>query len=544
MRHRHIWLGLALVSLVPAISYGQELNVAVSDQTYDMGHGFNPVTGQFYRPCVDDPKTKEETAGPESDFWEIKRITSVSEIRNDLNLNAYASTFGGVYKVAGSIAKTITDGLHSDASYFKVRVKSRGIGKAIDGDITISQNGLKALAVSEDFFKKYCGDSFVSSIRGGGEFYALVTAKNISESQAKELEASLNASYGNATLESSYKDGWQKLRTESSLTAEIMQSGVLDEPIKSLTEMDVLLDHARTFPNRLRDNLEKNKGGIPNASSIIYQKYTESIAFGIALHNAKLSRFSDFDKSSQIMEELIETYDLANYRVQLTSDALSNPGDFEKYAENDAKKYLESIVSARKRLGELAEACAHAANEGKNCEGVTAGDLVVPPFPADIKRTVPCNLATFSVANGTAAKSCGSVRTVSGQCVCVECQLFSEPPYAVASGTSIADQCSKMPPNANLDISVNMTVTADSTALNHWLIVDVSPGGSVYNSANLPGNRTLVKSVLKGQVGADGTLTSTLSMSHCQSNVVTKDTCTLDKVEGSGGGLMHVRVND
>ncbi|OWK20234.1 hypothetical protein AJ88_31925 [Mesorhizobium amorphae CCBAU 01583] len=340
----------------------EELGVGFSDQTFGIGHGFNPVTGQFYRPCIDNPKTAEEKSGNKTETYQIKRINSSSEIRDSLNLNAYAATFGGAYKVSSSVGKLITNGLKTDSAYFSVRVRVTGADQTISEDISISSNGKKALAVSEAFFKKYCGDSFVSSVRGGGEFFALVTLQNVTEDQAKDFEASLQASYGNSRIDASYKQAWEKLRTESNLTVEISQSGALGDSMKSLTDVEGLLDYARTFPKSLRTT------GTPNAQSIIYQKYSESVAFGIALHDAKMASFKDFDQSFRIMEEIVRAYDQSNANVELVTDALSNPDDFDDFVEADAQLYLQKIVNARDKLSDLAKACAEATKEGQTAQ--------------------------------------------------------------------------------------------------------------------------------------------------------------------------------
>jgi len=184
----------------------EELSVGFSDQTYDIGHGFNPVTGQFYRPCIRPPTMAKEASGNKTESYQIKRITSSSEIRESLNLNAYASTFGGAYKVNSSVGKLLTSGLKSRSSYFSIRVRVTGDNKTIAEDIEISDNGLKALKISDNFFRKYCGDSFVSATRGGGELFALISLENISEDQARTFEASLNASYLNSDAKAKYKD--------------------------------------------------------------------------------------------------------------------------------------------------------------------------------------------------------------------------------------------------------------------------------------------------------------------------------------------------
>lgn len=523
-----VYAQFLLISLALSTSgaIAEELGVGFSDQAFGIGYGFNPVTGQFFSPCIEKPKTSDDKSGGKTETYQIKRVTSSAEIRDSLNLNAYAATFGGAYKVNASIGKLITDGLKSNSTYFSVRVKVTGADEAIAEDISISQNGKLALAKSEAFFKKYCGDSFVSSVRGGGEFFALVTLQNVTEEQAKAFEASLNAAYGNSSVDTAYKQDWEKLRTESNLTVEIAQSGALTGSIKSLTNVEDLLEYARTFPKSLRTD------GTPNAQSVVYQKYSQSVAFGIALDDAKRTSFRDFDQSFQIMDELVRAYDRANANVEIATDALSSPDEFDDFVEADVRAYHQKIVAVRDKLSDLARACANATKDGGECSKTSAADLVVPS-PGKLRRSV-CNVIAFGVANGSAAQTCSQVKRINGQCVCMECQLFVKAPYSVGSEGSISDQCVKMLPNAEISLSVRMNADASTSAADHWFIMGINGADNIINQANIRGYRSLLMSNVDGKVGGDGRFTATLNVSKCQSNVATLDMCTFSATDGSG----------
>lgn len=534
-------LYLFAFGLVPfflaASAHGEELSVGFLNQTFGIGHGFNPVTGEFYRPCIKVPATERDVSGTATESYEIKRITSSSEIRDTLNLNAYGSMFGGTYKVSSTIDKLMTNGLRSSSTYFSVRVRVTGDNKTITQDIQISDSGLAGLKKSEEFFRAYCGDSFVSATRGGGELFALISLENISENQAKSFEASLNASYlGSADVRAKYSDEWQKLREESRLNIEIMQSGVIDEPFKSLTDIDLMLDYARQFPDRIR------KSGKSNIQSIIYQKYSNSISFGLTLDDANLERFHDFDESNQAMREIIRAYDLANTRFQLATDALSRPDEFEEVNSQEVSNFLDTISTIRSRLAALARNCASAAKGGKSCSLPAGADLVVPTM-ANLKRSAPCNTATFQVSNGSSALSCSQVKKVKGTCQCVECRLFSSPPYSVQDEQGISDRCFKMPTGLPVSVSITANVQVSPNAADHWLIVNMN-GINLITKGNLQGYQTPIMTQLDDKVGADGSYTATLQMSKCQSNVAQRDTCTLNKIDGRGTELMVVRVKD
>lgn len=522
---------------ISAETEAEELSVGFSDQTYDIGHGFNPVTGSFYRPCIEPPNIVSEAAGSKTDSYQIKRIMTSTEIRESLNLNAYASTFGGAYKVNASVGKLITSGLKSNSTYFSVRVRVAGVGQTIANDISISENGLKALQTSGEFFKQYCGDSFVASTRGGGELFALITMQNISEEQANNFLASLDAAYLSSDAQVNYRQQWSKHRVDNQLVAEIMQAGLIGESFKSLTDIEELLEYARQFPEKLR------KFGGANTQAVIYQKYTQSVAFGNALQVATKDRFQDFDQSSLIMRNLVRAFDLSNSRVELASDALSSPDDFEKFDVAQVKSLLGELMLSRDRLADKAQACAEASKDGNPCSRVAAEDLIVPDT-ASLKRSIPCNVTTFGVSNGSAASSCSQVRKISGQCLCVECQLFLDPPYALHTGQKMSDRCTKMPKTAQLSLAVKFNVNVSPSARDHHVVMGINDTTNLSKEPNIAGNRTTILKVVDAKVDQDGDFSASLNMWQCQSNVATQDTCTLGTLEGKPGPLITVRARD
>jgi len=230
-----------------------------------------------------------------------------------------------------------------------------------------------------------------------------------------------------------------------------MQSGTIGEPFKSLTDIDAMLEYARQFPDKIRAS------GGSNIHSVIYQKYTNSVSFGIALDLAKKERFADFDDSLQIMKELISLYDLANARVELASDALSKPEEFENVNKESVASFLKAVVSTRDKLAVLARSCATASKEGKSCAPTKDTDLIIPTV-TNLKRSVPCNLTTFAASNGSAAATCSQVRKINGRCLCIECQLFVSPPYSVQDSQSLSDRCFKMPAGAAISLTAKFNL--------------------------------------------------------------------------------------
>jgi hypothetical protein len=255
------------------------LNVAHINTTLGLGYGYNPTVGEFYTPCVEveAPTTSDRSVGVDiSTRYEVKQIKSKRELRDLLNVNAYAATFGGAGSLRADVRKMVETSVTEENDYFYVSVRVTGIVYPFKGSIRLTSAALEALKQPqpEAFFKRYCGDSYVDSLKGGGEFSALVTVEKLTTKEANEFETRLQAAYGQSKLDVETEKYFSDLRTQRRLTVQIAVSGETGSPPSSLTDIRALMEFARTFPTEIQ-----KQGARMSTSAITYQKYMNTVEF-------------------------------------------------------------------------------------------------------------------------------------------------------------------------------------------------------------------------------------------------------------------------
>jgi hypothetical protein len=101
-----------------------------------------------------------------------------------------------------------------------------------------------------------------------------------------------------------------------------------------------------------------------------------------------------------------------------------------------------------------------------------------------------------------------------------------------------------MKPNAPLRTSIAGVVLVNPGAKDHWVgfgMKGEEKGDRIYDRANIPGNSSAFGTIVTGTSSRTGEYKVYFNVEHCQSNVLTRDACSIDKPSPDAPGLMTVR---
>ncbi|KAA3447157.1 hypothetical protein C7I87_28315 [Mesorhizobium sp. SARCC-RB16n] len=455
-------LVIPLATLVLARAEAAEINVAHLDQQLGLGYGFNPVIGNFHPPCIKvvaNQADKTIVSDPKA-VVDIKKISSTTEFKKALNVHVYASVFGAAGQASAELSNIVAHGVSSNDSYFSIQVRVEGTREVLSGDIELTDSAIKALKISQAFFKSACGDSYVASLVSGGEFLAIVQLHNASEEESNKFLGQLKASYGTAKIDAGTESDFQTLSKTNRVDIHIAQTGHTTDHPSSLTDPEALLRYAAEFAGKLVGE----KDSIPSVSSAIYANYSDSLNFKLALHEANISKLSSQSNSADIMEDLMQLYDASTDRIAIVENALNFNESYFDFDHDKASEYLSKMKKVRSDVEKAAKSCATAAADGGDC--AEQDTVAIAEVPADIKRVPDCNVSAFASMHAAGSDSaCTQVQRVDKNCYCTQCEAFLKSSYKRASSQHLQSECIGFAANTLVTARVHSKLSIAGTGI-------------------------------------------------------------------------------
>lgn len=500
-----------VVALITSPVEGTSILVRDDQARVRPGSGVNPVTGDFYSPCMKNTAWDDDTRTLSHEV-DLQIVTSRSDLRRALEMGAYASVFGVGTKLAVRVDDAHISQVAESRGQFYVRVKVTGLIRRLKAPEP-SALALKLLQLdpSGRLFAQACGDSFVSELEEGAEFFALLTHKTVETRTLERFLLAAKAAGAGGEAGTRAKREVEALAKQFEISSKIMQIGVGRHAVASLTDAAVIIEYAQQFT----DKVEKTKSTKPYRVHLT--KYSSESAFLVAMTETKMARLVDFDDSMDVMSDIVAAYDVARERALAVAHALSNPALYRPYDRASLSDQERQINTRVTQLAALARGCATESKAGKSC--ARPNTLVVPPI-SGLERLAICEL---SQAQRDAKDGCRQVRVVDGQCRCVKCQFLFEP-LALRPQT-VAKVCADMPPAVRVKTTYSGSVGVQSGNIDGWYYL--TPGsGQKIGGSNQPLSMDFESQDL-GIVAPDGNVNATLRVEQCQSNTKVADLCVL-----------------
>jgi hypothetical protein len=195
----------------------------VSDTVVDgaiptsLGKGINTLTGKIKGKCVDlgglidgadNTAGQGNTASSQKVTTEILDITTLTQLRESLGIDATASfnTAYGDYSGKMSFAQKLN--LNSESRYLMVRTKVKNTIQLEKNPVYTQtvQDAIKNGKLDAEAFLKECGNEYVYSVTKGGEFIGVFEFEMNSKEESTKFTSNVKADFGigNVTNDVSY----------------------------------------------------------------------------------------------------------------------------------------------------------------------------------------------------------------------------------------------------------------------------------------------------------------------------------------------------
>lgn len=227
-----------------------------------------------------------------------------------------------------------------------------------------------------DLFRYVCGDRFIIGLERGGSFRAIIRASSSTTEEQRDLEQSLAASSGGASMNATMKQRFESLRANSRLHIEVLRNG-LDDSLPAL-DLNELASYTLAFPKKLTERGDQ----IPVRRFI-------SADYATILLASKLPELGPTPEwGKRLGSQLTLLRKLATYRADLVY-VRENKDQFVRFNEPELHTRITSVSTLMDDIIKWAHECVR--SKGVTCPEVSAAALSVPsyaPMRAGPWRTV------------------------------------------------------------------------------------------------------------------------------------------------------------
>jgi hypothetical protein len=218
----------------------------VSDYQAMLGHGFNTLTSAARGDCVNLPFVVPASEGYDT-HSEVSLIQSTDDLKRETSIEVSGSTGFGMITAEASASFSSSMHLSANSDYLLVRVTA--VGPSVGGGTgELGSLAAKTKGNPQEFFTA-CGNRYISAVRLGGEFMALLEFTSSNESDREDVQASLKIASAASSLSATFKTAVEHAQAKSSMHMTISRRGT-SEPFPEYT-VDKLIAYSQEFPSKL-----------------------------------------------------------------------------------------------------------------------------------------------------------------------------------------------------------------------------------------------------------------------------------------------------
>jgi hypothetical protein len=211
-----------------------------------LGKGYNTITSTKRGDCVNLPFMAPASEGYET-HADITVIQSSEDLKRATSIEVSGS--GGFGMVTAEASASFSSSMHfsTNSDYLLIRVTAKGPSVG-GGEAQLGSEGVKYKGDRQLFFTG-CGNRYISEVQVGGEFMALLEFTTSSETDRKDVQASLKVASGLNSVSTEVKTAVEQAQSKSSMHMTFSRRGTTD-PLPDTT-IDKLVAYAQEFPSKL-----------------------------------------------------------------------------------------------------------------------------------------------------------------------------------------------------------------------------------------------------------------------------------------------------
>jgi hypothetical protein len=344
-------------------------NIIPYNPSFELGKGFNSLKGEalgtiFQSDLVySDPRGFE---GQKVDF-KMSRIEDVETLYEELGISIESSGRYGLFSASAKFNFAQSSNFNSYSVFYLLSVKVENAVKHIkkyELNPTVAQ--WLTDGKTEKFLRGF-GDSYISGMITGGEFFAVYEFVCTDESSKTQIGAQLEAEYGSAMftgveVSAKFNSTVSSASKKSQLKLTTYQSGGVGQRV--VTNPEEMIARAKEFPN-----IVKGDQGVAYAA--ILQSYE-------TLPLPEGPNYVELENKTHVLDSYAK--DIIKWRQKLVEldYIIEQPEEF----DFEDEKHMEAIVDQRTALANIIKACTlHASN----CADSISKCDVFNPSPDDLK---------------------------------------------------------------------------------------------------------------------------------------------------------------
>jgi hypothetical protein len=218
----------------------------VSSYQAMLGHGFNSFTSTKRGDCVNLPFVAPGSEGYDT-HAHISVIQSSEDLKRETSVEVSGS--GGFGMVTAEASASFSSSMHFSANSDYLLIRVTAIGPSVGGGAgSLASDAVKYKDNRQLFFTA-CGNRYISEIKLGGEFIALLEFTSSNETDRKDVQAHLKVASGLNSVSTDLKTAVEQAQSKSSMTMTVTRRGTSD-PLPGTT-IDKLIAYAQEFPSKL-----------------------------------------------------------------------------------------------------------------------------------------------------------------------------------------------------------------------------------------------------------------------------------------------------
>ena len=275
----------------------------------------------------------------------MREVESYQHLKESLNVTASGAFNSGIYGGSAKASYFSSSDLNQFSTFMLVHVQVSNLTQGLTKyELT---DAAKRVKHDQQAFFRLCGDSFVSAVTTGGEFYAVVEFKSRSEEQRKEISAKVRGSAGVWSFSGSFEQKMAYFSQFVETNIKIIRVGSTGD-LPNLADADQgvssLIAYATKFPTYVST---ESKKAYPY--SVTYEDY------GVVDDFAQTP--IDLQIQKQVLDELAEKKFHANYMQSKVNYILLNPDQFTNIDTQELNQSIDALSSITNQLNAAATKC-------------------------------------------------------------------------------------------------------------------------------------------------------------------------------------------
>ena len=226
----------------------------LSIEDIDYGKGYDQITDEIRGSCLEpvEPKTVPKADGMTTQY-QLKMVESTKHLAKMLNVSAGAS-ISSLFGSASAKMSLINESETQSNSVYALVVVSALNAPSIFDNAQLTRSAQNLLRTGAKRFREKCGDTFVSSITTGGEYFALIEMHTDSAAEKMDLKTSIEGSMGAWKAQAQMERALRQSSSARQISVSIQQIGGSGVNSAACDSIECIIERSKSFPKIVAEN--------------------------------------------------------------------------------------------------------------------------------------------------------------------------------------------------------------------------------------------------------------------------------------------------